>query len=93
MTDCLFILARISHSHFIVKESHSNVFHCAQRTAGTFIMHAVQNTPWNLSEGYHSWKSGRGQVVVVGPGDPTGRCLGVSYLKEQTRKVLQRMVW
>eukprot|EP00803_Ostreobium_quekettii_P003410 evm.model.scf_125.2 EVM.evm.TU.scf_125.2 scf_125:22519-35862(+) len=58
----------------------------AKHPAALAIMHAFQNTPWHLSEGYHSWKGGRGQVVVAGPGDPTGRGLGISYLKEQIRK-------
>lgn len=50
-------------------------------------MEPIQTAPWAQSEGYLTWKQGRSQVSVVGPGDSSGRALVCSFLKEPIRKV------
>ena len=51
-----------------------------------YIQRTIQGAPWNQSEGYHAWKGGKGQVSVVGPGEPSGRGLCCSFTKEHLRK-------
>lgn len=51
-----------------------------------YIQRTIQTAPWIQSEGYHSWKGGKGHVSVVGPGEPSGRGLCCSFTKEHLRK-------
>lgn len=50
-------------------------------------MEPIQTASWSQSEGYLTWKQGRGQVSVSGPGDSSGRGLVCSFLREPIRKV------
>ena len=47
----------------------------------------VGTTPWELTDNFvGALREGRGRLVLQGPGDPTGRGLGFSYLRDE-RKV------
>jgi transcription initiation factor TFIID subunit 1 len=57
--------------------------------AASHIERELQITPWNLSSNFVSaTMQGRGsleRLEIVGPGDPSGRGLGFSYLRVATR--------
>lgn len=60
---------------------------CLQRPIAHLILETIQAAPWAQCEGYLTWRQGRSQISVVGAGDPTGRSLACSFLKEPIRKV------
>jgi hypothetical protein len=52
---------------------------------------AIQMTPWALTDNFISaLREQRGSLALTGPGDPTARGDGFSYMKE-TAKVLSQI--
>lgn len=46
----------------------------------------VQSTPWALTDNFVSAiRENRGSLALIGPGDPTARGDGFSYMKESVR--------
>jgi hypothetical protein len=47
---------------------------------------AAGGTPWALTDAFVSaLHEGRGRLALTGPGDPTGRGLGFSYMRDDRR--------
>ena len=47
---------------------------------------AAGGTPWMLTDNFVSaLHEGRGRLALSGPGDPTGRGLGFSYMRDDRR--------
>ena len=47
---------------------------------------AVQTTPWVLTDNFVSaTREGRGALALTGPGDPTARGQGFSFMKETAK--------
>ena len=46
----------------------------------------MSRTPWALTDNFLSaMKEGKGTLALEGPGDPTGRGNGFSYIRESRR--------
>mmetsp|Transcript_24112 Transcript_24112/g.67045 ORF Transcript_24112/g.67045 Transcript_24112/m.67045 type:complete len:1556 (+) Transcript_24112:2-4669(+) len=51
--------------------------------AARVILEELQATPWHLTSNFvEAVREGRGQLALVGTGDPSGRGVGFSFLKE-----------
>lgn len=49
----------------------------------------MQATPWGLTENFNAaMREGRGRLALTGPGDPTGRGSGFSYLRDDRKVIL-----
>ena len=46
---------------------------------------AVAATPWALTDNFLAAREGRGRLALTGPGDPTGRGLGFSLMRDTRR--------
>lgn len=64
----------------------------SKRAIALHIQRTIQGAPWNQSEGYHLWKGGKGQVSVAGPGEPSGRGICCSYVREHLRRTEESAV-
>ena len=50
---------------------------------------AVQNTPWALTDNFISaMRDGKGALALTGPGDPTARGEGFSFMRESIKACL-----
>ncbi len=67
---------------------HSDAFLQEKQAAAKHLDLAIKTTPWALTDNYVSReRENRGsQVAFAGPGDPTGKGRGFSFVKD-TRRV------
>ncbi len=68
--------------------NHSDTFIQEKQAAAKHLDLAIKTTPWALTDNYVSReRENRGsQVAFAGPGDPTGKGRGFSFVKD-TRRV------
>jgi hypothetical protein len=53
----------------------------------------VHATPWGLSGNFvAAMREGRGRLALAGPGDPTGRGAGFSFLRDDRKVSLHRLL-